>query len=1097
VSFARKTVHVCLAVSAVVALLARGAAAQVDTATIWGVVKDSSGAPLAAVQVTVTHVDTNYTRTANSGQDGQFSFQFLPLGPYRIEASAPRFKRFAQTGIVLEVNRNARVDPVMDLGDLQEVLEITADAPLVDTKNVSLGTTINAEEVENLPLIDRDVYDLLELTPGVESSNKSNVFGSPGQETLINGSSNAGAGSVNYYLDGGNNTGGLRQTGNLAPNPDAVQEFRVVTNNYSAEYGRFAGGIIDVVTKSGSNDFKGSIFEYFRNERLNALPYSTGETPARDPFQRNQYGMTFGGPLRKNETFFFVSYSGLRRRETEYEYDTRVPTALERSGDFSQTRQTSGLPVFIKDPQKTDPCVSPTTANPAGDARGCFPGNRIPADRLDPTAMRVLEDFIPLPNRGENRYDASAPLPEDRDEFQIKLNHNLGSHHQLTGSYYHNWGETVETLQGDLKWVDRNFRWKQHNINIGDTWSIGPSMTNQSRVTYVRSFGGRVNTPQISIADLGSKFVMQGTPTLPEISVAGFFELGVDLAGPVAGSNLYQLRDVLSVVKGKHSIRVGGEASIEKIVHDANLTNYGDWSFDGRKTNLGIADFMLGVPNSFAQDAPITKVDNGWYFGLFAQDDFKIHPRVTLNLGLRYDLQLPFTDTLDRKVTFVPGAQSTVVPAAPAGLLFVGDTLDGETISRGIANPDRNNFAPRVGVAWDVRGDGRTAIRSAFGIFYGTIGGNMWNMPADRQPFSIRQSFPNVYTFSDPYRNMPVVPFPYYWDPQNPRFITPADISAIDTRFEIPYTMQVNTTLSQQIGRGSSITVSYVGAMGRKLPMNINENYPQPSPTATSANINARRLYRPTFGNINVLHSMLNTSYNGLQLTGEKRIGRSFQLKGSYVFGKALEDAELQRADTPGAVQDQWNIAADRARTNNGRAHNVVLSMIWRTRKVGFGPGAMRAAISDWTLSAIGTLRSGRPFTVRANRDTNFDGSSATDRANRLPGVPITLPGNRSKDEKMDEWFNTAAFAMPADGTTGNGGRNILEGPGMKNVDLQVSRDFHTTRKTTLQIRVVATNAFNFVNLGNPEGRITQSNFGEISSAGRMRQVQLGARLSF
>jgi hypothetical protein len=1090
----RRIMAIGIAVS--LSCLAGTASAQVDTATIWGIVKDSSGAPLPGAQVTVTHVDTNYARTATSGVDGQYSFQFLPLGAYRIEAVMPQFKRFSQTGLVLEVNRNARVDPVLEIGQMQEVLEVAADAPLVETRSVSLGTTISADEVENLPLIDRDVYDLLELTPGVEASEKSNVFGSPGQETLINGSSNAGAGSVNYYLDGGNNTGGLRQTGNIAPNPDAVQEFRVVTNNYSAEYGRFAGGIIDVVTKSGSNDFKGSIFEYFRNERLNALPYTRGTTPARDPFQRNQFGMTFGGPLRENETFFFVSYSGLRRRETEYEFDTRVPTALERAGDFSATRSTAGLPVFIKDPVNPLPCVSPTATNAAGDSRGCFPGNKIPADRLDPTAMRIIQDYIPLPNRGENRYDASAPLPEDRDEFQIKVNQNLGSRHQLTASYFHNWGNTVETLQGDLKWVDRNFQWKQHNINIGDTWSVNASTTNQSRFTYVRSFGGRVNTPQVSIADLGSKFVMQGTPTLPEISVSGFFELGVDLAGPVAGSNLYQLRDVLSVVKGKHSIRMGGEASLEKIVHDANLTNYGDWNFDGRRTNLGISDFMMGLPASFAQDAPITKVDNGWYFGLFAQDDFKIHPRVTLNLGVRYDLQLPFTDTLDRKLTFSPGAQSTVVPTAPAGLLFVGDTLNGERIGRGIANPDLNNFAPRIGVAWDVRGDGRTAVRSAFGIFYGTIGGNMWNMPADRQPFSIRQSFPNVFTFSDPYRNMPVVPFPYYWDPASPRFITPADISAIDPVFEIPYTMQTNFSVSQQIGKGSSITVSYVGALGRKLPMNINENYPQPSPAATSANINSRRLYRPTFGNINVLHSMLNTAHHSMQVTGEKRIGRTFQLKGSYVFGKSIEGASLQ-GDGTGAVQDQWNIRADRARTGNGRRHNLVMSFIWRTRKVGFGPPVLRAVVSDWTMSAIGSLRSGRPFTVRANRDTNFDGTNATDRADRIPGADITLPGDRSKQEKMARWFNTEAFSMPVDGTSGTSARNLIEGPGSRNVDLQVSRDFRMPRKTTLQLRVLATNAFNFVNLSNPEARITQGNFGQITSAGRMRQMQLGAKLSF
>ena len=393
-----KTTRVLLSLAVVVLRLAAPAHAQVDTGTILGTIRDPSGAVVGGAQVKAVNLDTGFSRVAKSDAAGQFELRFMPLGRYRVEVSADRFRKFAQSGVVLEVNTNARVDATLQTGQLEETVEVTAEASLVETNSAALGKSVTQEEVLNLPLIDRDVYALLDLTPGVEQNIQGNVFGSPGQEVLVNGSSNAGAGSVNYYLDGGNNTGGLRQTGNLVPNPDAVQEFRVVTNNYSAEYGRFAGGIVDVVTKSGTNEFEGSLFEFYRNQDLNARRWTSGPATARDPYSRHQYGLAFGGPIRKNETFFRVSYAGQRRRETEYQDDARVPTALERSGDFSQS------PVKPRDP---------VTGLP-------FPGDRIPANRLDPAAMRIINDYIPLPNRTDDAarrfagYDAKALHPQDR-----------------------------------------------------------------------------------------------------------------------------------------------------------------------------------------------------------------------------------------------------------------------------------------------------------------------------------------------------------------------------------------------------------------------------------------------------------------------------------------------------------------------------------------------------------------------------------------------------------------------------------------------------------------------------------------------------------
>jgi hypothetical protein len=1072
-----------------VLLAAAAAFAQVDTGTMLGGVKDDSGAQVAGAQVTVTHLDTGFVRTSITDASGQYELRFLPLGRYRIEVLAPGFRKFARSGITVGVSRNARVDAVLELGQVAETVEVTADAPLVETNTAALGKTVGQEEIENLPLIDRDVYALLDITPGVEQNDQTNVFGSPGYEVLINGSSNAGAGSVNYYLDGGNNTGGLRQTGNLAPNPDAIQEFRVVTNNYSAEFGRFAGGIVDIVTKSGKNRFEGKFSEYFRNENLNARSWTTGPPQARDAYSRHNFSGLLSGPLQKDKTFFIVSYAGQRRRETEYKNDARVPTPLERAGDFSQ----SGVTIY-----------DPLTGQP-------FPGNRIPANRFDPAALRILQDYIPLANRTDDAsrrfsgYDDKALHPRDHDEVVFKLNHSAGPSHQLTGSYFFAKGQDIDVFAGgtDLRWVDRNFKYTQHNVNIGDTWSPGGATVNQARITYVRNFGGRVNTPQTSLADLGSKFIMQGTPTLPEITISGYFDLLVDLAGPVAGSNLYQLRDVLSFVKGRHSVRIGGEASLEKIIHDANLDNFGDWEFTGARTRApgattggnAMADFMLGLPSRFAQDAPIVKIDNGWYFGLFVQDDVKIHSRLTLNLGVRYDLQLPFLDPHDRKLTFIEGRQSTVVPTAPLGLLFPGDA----GIPRGIMKNDSNNLAPRVGINWDPKGDGKTAVRAAFGVFYGTIGGNMSNQTADRQPFSIRQAIPGVYTFSDPYRNLAVVPYPYVFNPTSPRFILPADVMGLSPDYVMPYTYQMNFSIQRQIGQSASITASYVGARGNKLPIDLNHNYPQPSPTATAQNIQARRPYRPlnTLGSISLIHSALTTAYNGLQITGEKRMGRAWQLKGHYVLGKGVDDADLQN-DARGSVQDQLDFAADRARTQNDRRHALVLTSIWKTRYFDAKEHKLWHALLDgWTVSAVATYKSGRPVNVRTDRDTNFDGASGTDRPNLVPGVDPEFGGGRPRSEQIRQWFNPAAFALPPGNSTGNAPRNSVTGPGYRNVNVGLFRDFRLPRHVKLQVRIESTNAFNFVNLSQPEARTNRTNVGAINSAGAMRQMQVGASLSF
>ncbi|HYU42637.1 MAG TPA: carboxypeptidase regulatory-like domain-containing protein, partial [Vicinamibacteria bacterium] len=415
-------------------LLASAAHAQVATGTIRGSVKDSSGAAVPGAQVTATNLGTQFSRATTTDASGQYALRLLPLGDYKLEVTLSGFKNFAQMGIVLEVGRTARIDAVIEPGVVAEVVTIVGDAPLVETSSAALSRTVGQNEVLNLPLVNRDLYSLLSLTGGVTSNENSNSLGGPEQLTTINGSGRAQTGTVGFQLDGGNNTAGLRGTGNPAPNPEAVQEFRVITNSYAAEYGRYPAGIVDVVTKSGTNQFHGAAFEFFRNEKLNAKRWAPpGTTAAKDPLDRNQYGAAFGGPIQKDKTFFFVSYSGLRQEETYYRNTAVVPTPRERAGDFSQSA------IKPRDPVTNAP----------------FPGGIIPPSRFDPAGLTIQDRFVPQSNLPNNFFEVRQADPISTDEGTLKLDHNLSPGHSIALSYFYQKGTDTQplSLTGNIPWV--------------------------------------------------------------------------------------------------------------------------------------------------------------------------------------------------------------------------------------------------------------------------------------------------------------------------------------------------------------------------------------------------------------------------------------------------------------------------------------------------------------------------------------------------------------------------------------------------------------------------------------------------------------------
>jgi len=1118
----------------IAALPIPNASAQLTTATILGTVSDSTGAVIPGAEVTATNVDTHFTRMVPTGTDGAYRLEFLPIGRYELKVSAQGFKAYSQTNITLNLNDQLTNDIALSLGNASETITVTDEPSLIQSSAASLGRVIDNTEVDNLPLVNRDVYQLLSLTAGVQSNTTGNILGYPQQVVYINGGTDNFVGSVSYYLDGGLNMTSLRNTGNILPNPDALQEFNVQTNNYNALYGRMSAGLVNVVTKSGTNKFHGSIFEFLRNDRLNALPWNaTGKSA----YHRNQFGATLGGPIIRDKTFFFGTYAGLRQSTPSFLNSAVVPTAAERTGDFS-----ADLPSVLPPNYGCGATIS-AADRAAGRFIACNPAtmkpfpNNVITTPLDPTAQNVIKQFIPLPNTANqatgqfNRWSGYSPAVMNTDEFLIKVDHSLTQNQRLSVSYFNTSGIQQQIPGGNILWSQQNYNWRQQNANVSHTWTISPTKINQVWVNYTRMLAGRLNTPTVSLGDLGSSFAAQGTPSLPQITVSGYFTASQSIAGPKAGTNFYSVRDVYSWNKGKHALAFGAEGSLNKDIQQTLLNNYGVFSFDGSRAiagsgaptsaQNGLVDFVLGLPRSMNQDAPVTAIDNMWFYGLFFQDDYKIKSNLTLNLGLRWDVQPTPTDPQNRVATFIPGTQSSVISSAPAGLLFPGDSYNGGTLSRGIVPTRYHHVSPRVGFAWDPYGNGHTAVRGAAGVFYGSVAGNEWNGMSNFLPFAVRNSYANITSLTDIYsdkRSFPNGnPYPYVFSPSNARFIYPAALEGIDPNYQWPYTYQFNLSVQQQFTRDFAMTVSYVSTLTHNAPFAPDINYPIWSPTAKSGDQNTRRPFGPqgsakALTTVNQIQSKQTANYHGLQVDFEKRMGHGVSIKGFYVWSRTMSSAQVNNSGsvTTGA-QDFYHMEQEYGRSDTDIRHRSQTSIVWQPNYFSNQGLLTRALLNGWTFSGILIFQSGTPFTIQTGTDNNFDGQT-NDRASIVPGQPYrTAPFTHDKGSKF---FNTAAFCGYSSGTclgTGPGGsdgntkRNNYSGPGAKNVNAAIFRNFKLWEGVQLQGRVEATNVLNIANLrigGDPGANVSlnSSTAGTIttnSSLFPMRQLQVGARILF
>jgi outer membrane receptor protein involved in Fe transport len=1134
------------------------ALAQLSTASASGNVTDSMGAEIPGATIVFTQTQTNFTRTTKTNGQGEYRADFLPVGPYTVRVDSQGFKETVQSGIVLTVTQQATLNFSLQPGTQTAVVEVTSQVPLINSQDSVLGRTVDNREIENLPLVGRNVYDLLNLTPGVQNVMNENSIGLPMEHVIINGSTDNMVGQVSYYLDGSLNMTGVRDTGNVIPNPDAIDQFNVQTNNFSAEYGRTGAGVVSVLTKSGTNQFHGSLFEFHQETNFNAISYlQTKPTPQ----HINRFGGTVGGPIVKDKIFFFGSYGGLRQISPQ-NFNTVVPDALQRVGNFSEnlptTAPTAGLGACSTKLSSADSSntnyggkffvCDPVTHQPV-------PGNRLDLDPHfvpDPVAAAILAKNVPLPTPGriDNRFIGNEGLANTSDEYLIKGDFQLIPQHHISANYFLSKGsQIILPTGGNLPgWALSNYTYRQQNANVNDVWTVSPQSVNQLWLSYSRMNAGRISSPSQSMAAFGSDLNVQGIPSLPNISVSNFFTLGQAITGPLAGDNIYGLRDVFSTTRGRHTINAGAEVYLEKDFLETLLNNYGAFSFTSSavpttasgqatytRTGVAMADFLIGHPNTMSQDSPDNANANYWNYGFFLQDDWRVFPRLTLNLGVRYDVQTAPTDTQRRIAVFEPGVQSTVSPTAMLGQLFPGDP----GVPAGGTATNYNHVAPRLGFAYKPFNNDRTVIHGGGGLFYDTIGGNEWMLSQNFQPFAVRETnaFSHVVSLQHIYSTDCqdfagcVSPFPYNYDKANPRYVSPASLVFVQRGMPWPYNMQVNFGIQQQVISDLVLSINYVGAFNRKLPLYIDQNAPiynTANPASnTTGDVNCRRpinaipFKTPTtcaspapgskyMSNGYVITDGQTANYNGLQVTVDKRLSRHISAQGFYIWSKALASASMQTTGNIGnspatEPEDYYDLSLERQREDNDIRNQAVMSVVWQPDYFGSFNRFTRTILNGWSIAATISLRSGKPFAITSGNDDNLDGNN-NDRPNVVPGKVPRVLGQRT------EWFDTSAYCrVGTAGCPAGGGPsgldglvrvNSLDGPGYRNVDMSIFRDFAITERVKFQFRGEATNVFNHVNLNGSPGNIggtlnSPSSFGVISSALPMRVLQVGAKLLF
>lgn len=1142
-----------------------------QTAQVTGRITDPSGAVVPGVAVAVVNADNGARRETVSNDEGFYTIPLLQPGNYQITVRKDGFKPVSQSGLALAVQQVARLDFALDLGTTSEEVRITSTAPLLESETSSLGKVIDAQRIQNLPLLGRNPYSLVALVPGARPSAGLNDL-PVDQISTVAVSINGARGNQNeYLLDGAPNTAAAQNQPVIFANPDAVQEFKVETNSYSAQYGRAAGGIFNIVTKSGTNDLHGTVYDYLRNDALNANNFFANRAQiAKSPFRFNQFGATVGGPLLlpekifgpaaydgRRQSFFFGSYEGVRFSQGGT-YVGTVPTLAQRAGDFSQTRDAQGRLIQLYDP-------ATTRRNPANTAqfiRDPFAGNLIPRDRWNPVAVRLL-DYLPLPNAtgnavtGAGNYVTNAVNLIRKDTFSVRLDHILNEAQRLAGRYnYDRTPLTRPNVYGNL--ASPTFGpqiFTRQNFGLDYTVTFGPAMVGNFLFSFTRLENNRLplsfgfDIAQLGLPDaLRSQLIPESFPSIIVTGMGGASSLtntgtgnllgGNDLI--TFGDNTFSWLGSVTRTFSRHTLKVGGEARLLRpnyrqfsdqaiqFTFNQSFTQGPNPAVASATAGFGFASLLLGVAGGSYTSAPALAMQHS-YWGGFVQDDWKATNKLTLNLGLRYEYEAPRTERYNQLTNF---DQSLVPPLQAAGLdlrgalAFVG--VDGRP--RGQWDPDRNNFAPRVGFAYQITP--KTVVRGGFGIFYAALtgvggGSGAFGVSGFEASTAVVTSLDGVtpVTFLDN-------PYPTGVNQATGSRLGAATLLGQAVRFtdrdlRTSYSEQWNLNLQRELPGQVLLEAGYAGNRGLKLQNDLELNQlpdaelargeslrdQVPNPffgQITTGTLAARTVARaqllrpyPQFLSITATNSTFAaSSYHALVASASRRFNQGLTLTASYTFSKLIDQATgtfAGEAISNGGFQNFNNLRAERSLSSLDAPHRFIVNGLYALpfgadRR--FRPGGPLGVVAGgWEVAAIATFQSGGPLAIVSASNTNF--SQGGGQRPNLNGQELSLPEG---EQSVARWFNTAGFSAPPAFAFGNAPRTLgnIRSDGIANVDFSLVKNTRLVERVTLQFRSEFFNLLNTPRFAPPNTSFGSPAFGQVSNqSNQPRVIQFALKLIY
>jgi Carboxypeptidase regulatory-like domain/TonB-dependent Receptor Plug Domain len=1031
---------------------------------ISGSVVDPSGSVISKATITCTNSQTGLTRKTETNQDGIFAMPNLPIGTYTVAAEAPGFQTQQRQNVSLLTGQNLDLTFSLPIGSASQRIDVTEGAPLVQTDSSSVQTSVNQRQMQDLPLNGRNALQLTTLTPGTVLTNVGTESGQQDNTGLsVNG---LRATQNNFQLDGTNYTNRFFDSVPTLPDPDALQEFTIQSSNYSAEYGG-AGALVQLSTRSGSNQIHGTAFEFLRNTDLNARNFFNITRP---PFKLNQFGGTIGGPIKKDKTFFFFSAQDTQRRSAPSPVSITTPSAAERNGNFSSLAGS---------------ILNPMTGKP-------FSGNIIPTSLFNPISVALANTLLPLPNRG-TQYVSSANQNLDDTQYLVKIDHAFSDKDRLSARYFYDENNFQRPFNAPTGFYAENL-FRNQSLTLNETHVFTPTLT----AAFYASVGRFART-QIPV-DPGLQSLQSFGQQVPlGTAVPVFAGIRVNVSGFVnifSGGALrqdpttFEYRAQAVKVWSAHTFNFG--AAFERTRINANDYSYtpGDNTFNGQVTGSALTDFYLGYESQFFQDNGRTFYLRENRPSLYVQDDWKVNRQFTLNLGLRWDPWLPPIDLNNSLTAFVPGVQSTIAPNAPRGLLFPGD----RGIPESVFKHDWKNIAPRVGFAWNVGGDQKTVIRAAYGIFYSFPEGLLYQRTDATQPTDLYLNIPAPQSFTNPYSDYPGgTPFPRAHITPSEfstyQFLTPVSGGMLDPTAKTGYVQNWNLTLERQFAGSTAVSVAYVGNHAVNIMGSRQFNPAIFGPGATVANENSRRLY-PGLGAVELASPYVYAEYESLQVNATKRFNKGVALLSNFTWGKTIDDTSSATEGNTGPP-NPFNFRSARGPADFDQKFRFSLSLVYALPHFNV-TGFRNVLVNDWQLNAITSLYSGLPFTVVSGTDRSRSGIG-NDYAD-LVGNPARPAGAN----QLREYFNTAAFTQAAIGTFGSVGRNSLRGPAFFDVDASIFKNFVFTERFRLQFRAEAFNLENRANFNNPNATVSAGvTFGAITTAADPRVMQFALKMFF